>query len=232
MVPQGGGDGGGSPSALVGAVVGESSGGVIELDADALLDAVAPPPIASIPTPVPRSTRPTGSTDVSVPSLPVPSLPAAVVGDLLVVADDAAPAGRPRWRERRAARRLQARRVGRIVRHVDVWSVVKVALLVHLCAFVVTTLAGVMLWSVAVDVGVVADVEDFVRSAFALQSFAFDGERIFRVAVSGGLGLVALATIVSALLAVVFNLISDLVGGIRLTVVEEETVRPVPIRRS
>ena len=189
------------------AVVGGASAGVIELDADALLDAAPTAPALSAP------------------------LAVATVDDLLVVADPTAPAGRPRWRERRAARRLQARRVGRIVRHVDAWSVFKVALLLHLCAFVVITLAGVMVWSVAVDVGVVTDVEDVIRSTFALQSFSFDGERIFRLAVLGGLGLVVVATMLSVLLAVVFNLISDLVGGIRLTVVEEETVRPVASRR-
>ena len=190
------------------AVVGAASAGVIELDADALLDAA--------PTAPARSALP---------------LAVAAVDDVLLVADPTAPAGRPRWRERRAARRLQARRVGRIVRHVDAWSVFKVALLLHLCAFVVITMAGVMVWSVAVDVGVVTDVEDVIRSTFALQSFSFDGDRIFRLEVLGGLGLVVVATMLSVLLAVVFNLISDLVGGIRLTVVEEETLRPAASRR-
>ena len=197
--------GGGDVEPMVAmAVAGGSRGGVIELDADALPDGA---------------------------SVPAPARPSATVGDLLVLGDASVSARGPGWRERRAARRLQARRVGRIVRHVDAWSVLKVALLLHLGAFVVTTLAGVMLWSVAVNVGVVTDVEDFIRSAFALQSFAFEGERIFRMAVLGGLGLVLVATVLSVLLAVVFNLVSDLVGGIRFTVVEEESIRPVPPRR-
>jgi hypothetical protein len=178
--------------------------GLIELDADALLDAAAP----------------------------VTSLPSASVGDVVVVGDPTAPPSRPRWRERRAARRLQGRRVGRIIRHVDPWSVLKVALLLHLCAFVVVTMAGVMLWSLAVNLGLVTDVEDVIRSAFALQSFAFEGDRIFRLAVLAGLGLVLAATMLSVLLAVVFNLVSDIVGGIRLTVVEEESIRPAPRRRA
>ena len=47
----------------------------------------------------------------------------------------------------------------------------------------------------------------------------------------GGLGLVVVATVLWVLAAVVFNLISDLVGGIRLTVVEEESLRPAASRR-
>jgi hypothetical protein len=45
------------------------------------------------------------------------------------------------------------------------------------------------------------------------------------------LALVLVATLVWCLGAMVFNLVSDLVGGIRVTVVEEETARPAPVRR-
>jgi hypothetical protein len=188
-----------------------SRGGVIELDADALLDGVGlvgPPP----------------------PPAPAAVVSTASIGGLLVVSDPGVETRRPRWRERRAARRLQARRVGRIVRHVDPWSVLKVTLLLNLCAFVVITLAGVMLWSVAMNLGVISDVEDFIRSAFALQSFAFDGDLIFRMAVLVGLALVVVGILLAVLAAVVFNLVSDLVGGIRLTVVEEESIRAAPPR--
>ncbi len=33
----------------------------------------------------------------------------------------------------------------------------------------------------------------------------------------------------NVLLAVLFNLISDLVGGVRITVIEEESARPMPV---
>lgn len=135
----------------------------------------------------------------------------------------------PNRRQRRAARRLQARKVGRIVRHLDLWSTLKLSLLFHLAAFLITIIAGVLVWSIGITTGVTQDLENFIREAFALQSFAFDGERIFRAAVFGGLALVVAATALTVLLAAMFNLMSDLVGGIRVTVVEEETIRPRPV---
>jgi hypothetical protein len=137
----------------------------------------------------------------------------------------------PTRRQRQAARRLQARKVGRLVRHVDLWSVFKLAVLFHLSAFLVTLLAGTLLWAVGVSTGVVGDLEGFVREAFALEQFSFDGRRIFQAAALGGLALVGAATVVTVLLAALLNLISDVVGGIRFTVVEEETARPRPAAR-
>ena len=70
-----------------------------------------------------------------------------------------------------------------------------------------------------------------IFAARALRSFAFDGAQVFQLATFGGLALVLVATFLCCLAALVFNLISDLVGGIRVTVVEEETARPAPPRR-
>jgi hypothetical protein len=50
---------------------------------------------------------------------------------------------------------------------------------------------------------------------------------MFRAYAVGGLVMVVAATGFTVLLAVLFNLISDLTGGVRVTVVEEETARPI-----
>ncbi|MDY7100430.1 MAG: DUF3566 domain-containing protein [Actinomycetota bacterium] len=134
---------------------------------------------------------------------------------------------RPTWRQRRAARRLRARKVGRIVRYVDPWSVLKVSLLFYLCMFLIVLLAGVILWSVAVNAGSVTSIESFIEDILSFETFEFDADRIFRASVFGGLVMVVAGTTFNVLLAVLFNLISDLTGGIRFTVVEEETARPV-----
>ena len=62
---------------------------------------------------------------------------------------------------------------------------------------------------------------------FALKSFQFDATRIFRIYAVGGLVSVVAATGFTVVLSVLFNLISDLTGGVRITVIEEETARPV-----
>lgn len=137
----------------------------------------------------------------------------------------------PTRQQRKAAQRLQARKVGRLVRHIDLWSVGKVALLFNLCLFIVLIVSGTVLWRLCRAIGLLGGIEGFIEEAFALRSFAFDGGQVFQVATFGGLALAVGCTIVACLAALLFNLISDLVGGVRLTVVEEETARPRPPRR-
>ena len=138
----------------------------------------------------------------------------------------------PSWLDRRAAGRLQARKVRRLVRHVEPWSVMKIALLFYFCMWIILTIAGVLLWRVAQDNEVIDNIEGFIESLFALKSFEFEGDEIFRGAALGGLVMVVAGTGFTVLSAVLFNLISDLMGGIRMTVVEEESARPRAPRRT
>ena len=137
---------------------------------------------------------------------------------------------RPSYRDRRAAGRLRARKVRRLVRHVEPWSVLKISLLFYFCLWVILLVAGVILWSFAVTSGTVDNVENFVTKLFALESFAFNADEIFRASAIGGLVLVVAGSGFTVLMAVLFNLISDVMGGVRFTVVEEETARPRPKR--
>ena len=43
------------------------------------------------------------------------------------------PVARPTWRDKRTAGRLRARKVRRLVRHVEPWSVLKIALIFYFC---------------------------------------------------------------------------------------------------
>ena len=129
--------------------------------------------------------------------------------------------------ERLQERRLRARKVRRLVRHIEPWSVLKVALLFNFCMWVVTMVAGVLLWNAAETAGTISDVEQFAREIFALEEFTFEGEAIFNAVALGGLVLAVAATGFAVLIAILLNLISDLTGGIRVTVVEEETARPI-----
>ena len=58
--------------------------------------------------------------------------------------------------------------------------------------------------------------------------FKFEDERIFQSFALGGIVLVLSGAAFSVVLALLFNLISDLTGGVRVTVLEED---PVPGRR-
>ena len=119
-------------------------------------------------------------------------------------------------------RRPRVRKVTRIVRRVDAWSVFKVAAIFWLTIYLVMLVAGVLLWSVMDSTGLLSNVESFFRTTFAGDTFAFKGGQIYHAYwMLGLLGVVA-ASGMSVALAVFFNLISDLTGGVRVTVLEEE----------
>ena len=130
-------------------------------------------------------------------------------------------------RPRTPEARRRVRRVSRIVRDIDTWSVLRVAAVFHAVLYVMVLVAGLLLWNVGSATGTIDNIEQFMES-FGWDSFTFDGGRLFgSFAVLGLFGIVA-GTVLWVLGALVFNLISELVGGIRVTVLEEEVVaRPV-----
>jgi len=117
----------------------------------------------------------------------------------------------------------RVRRVTRVVRDIDPWSVFKVGLVFHFVAYLIMLVALVLLWSVASATGTIDNIQQFMKS-FGWESFEFKGGQLFvNVMILGLLGVV-LATALWVLAATIFNLITDLVGGIRVTVLEEEVV--------
>ena len=131
--------------------------------------------------------------------------------------------------DRNQGERLEARKVHRLVRHVEPWSVLKISLIFYFCIWVIMLVAAVILWRVASSSGIIDNVESFIEEIFALEqgSFQFEAGQMFRAYAVGGLVMVVAATGFTVLLAVLFNLISDLTGGVRVSVIEEETARPV-----
>ena len=121
----------------------------------------------------------------------------------------------------------RVRRVSRVIRDIDPWSVFKVGLAFHLVCYFVTLISLVLLWNVAQSTGTLDNVENFMES-FGWETFRFDGSELFgNLWIFGLLGVI-LGTGLWVLLATIFNLITDLVGGVRVTVLEEE-VRIIPV---
>jgi hypothetical protein len=135
----------------------------------------------------------------------------------------------PPPRPRRRAR-PRVRKVTRVVRSVDAWSVFKVAIVFFTAMGVVLLTAGVLLWNLAQTTGTLDNVEGFFREAFQYDTFKLQSEPVFKA----GLTLIALFVVVgtglSVVVAVLFNLIADLTGGIRLTVLEREVVARDDVR--
>lgn len=123
--------------------------------------------------------------------------------------------------------RRRVRRVTRVVRHVDPWSVFKVALVFSIVLYGVCLTAGVLLWNVAYTTGTIDNLQKFFES-FGWSSFRFEGGKLFHNAWIAGLFAALGLTGLALLTATLFNLITDLVGGIRVTVLEEEVVERHP----
>jgi len=115
------------------------------------------------------------------------------------------------------------RKVSRVLRDIDAWSVFKVGLVFHAALYLVLMITGILLWNVGSATGTINNLEQFMAS-FGWDSFAFKGGELFRGCAVFGLFGIVLATGIWVLGAVVFNLITELVGGIRVTVLEEEVV--------
>lgn len=126
--------------------------------------------------------------------------------------------------------RFEARKVRRLIRHVDPWSVLKLAIVVGFALWGILLIASFIMWTVATNAGTVESIEGFVNSSLSLEGWQLDGEFLFRqfaiVSLLLSLGF-ALALVVVVL---IFNLISDLIGGIWVSVIEEETARPISKR--
>ncbi len=182
--------------------------------------------------------------------------------------------------------KVRARKVRRIVRHIEPWSVLKISVLFFLSIFLIICVASAVLWNAARSAGAIDDVESFITSlGFGncedidgdtsttpettpstvdgaaqplggaaegggptttvpavdepstlpdedgkcadgqrlVGGFKFEDERIFQAFALGGVVLVLAGAAGSVVMALLFNLISDLTGGVRVTVLEEET---------
>jgi hypothetical protein len=183
--------------------------------------------------------------------------------------------------------KVRARKVHRIVRHIEPWSVLKVSVLFFLSIFFIICVASALLWNTARGAGAIDDVESFItdlgfgnceaietdattpsttpstidgageqvggdvatsstvaavaeeptstlpdengdcpEGQVLVGGFKFEDQQIFRAFALGGVVLVLAGAAGSVVLTLLFNLMSDLTGGIRVTVLEEEPARP------
>ena len=145
---------------------------------------------------------------------------------------DPAPVPIPAKVPRVLGRKARVRKVTRVVRHVDPWSVFKIAIVAFFVLYIIILTASVLLWNVANATGTVDNIERFFES-FGWNSFEFNGGELYHTGwIAGLFGVIGL-TGLAVLTATLFNLITDLVGGMRFTVLEEEVVetRTSPMRR-
>jgi Transmembrane domain of unknown function (DUF3566) len=157
-----------------------------------------------------------------VPVTPAPSSPATPFNDEPERA--ARVLTKTVGRRRIFGRRPRVRKVSRVVRRIDGWTVFKISLVLYMLLYVVLLIAGVLLWHLAYTTGTVDNIQGFIKELFGLKTFTINGKKLFNASRGLGLFLAIAGTGLHVTLAVLFNLIADLVGGVRVTVLEEEVI--------
>jgi hypothetical protein len=116
---------------------------------------------------------------------------------------------------------MSVQRVRRVVRKIDPWTVLKVSLVFNAVMALVTVLGTVVFWSVFVNAGIPERINELAVTIGIENGISLDGPVYFRIVLLLAIVGTILMTGLFTLGAVVYNLISDLVGGVELVVLEE-----------
>jgi hypothetical protein len=108
------------------------------------------------------------------------------------------------------------------LRSIEIWSAVKVGFLVSIASGIGIVVGAWLLWAVLANSGVFSSIGGLLSSVLGEQNpFNLESEFSFENVMSTALTLamlnVVLSTALAAAWAMIFNLISKLVGGVSLT---------------
>ena len=140
-----------------------------------------------------------------------PTAPAPAPDAGTVAAVSAGTATRPRRR---------ARQTRVVIRKVGPWSVFKFSLLFYSCIVLVILLAVAMLYWILGAIGAIEHLTEFTRELFAEEDFKIHGGWIFARMTLIGVAMVLIWSLFNLFIAFLYNLISDVVGGIEVTLAE------------
>lgn len=119
----------------------------------------------------------------------------------------------------------QPRRVDLTLTRIDPWSVLKIGFLLAVAVGIITVVATILLWFVLDSMNVFGSIEDFLIEIGA-QSFLDLLEyvrlpRVISYATILGVANVVIFTALATLMGLLYNLTAMLVGGIRVSLMDE-----------
>ena len=119
---------------------------------------------------------------------------------------------------------VRVNRVRRIIRKIDPWTVLKVTLVLNFVVALTVVLGLSIMWVLLVNAGVPQGLEDIARRLALLDqdaSLVGNIETLFTSVVSLAAVYMLTQTALATIGAFFYNLVSDLVGGIEVVVLEE-----------
>lgn len=97
----------------------------------------------------------------------------------------------------------------------------KLSLVLYTCLYLAVLAMLVVIWGILYSSGQIENLQNFL-SDVGLENYRFYGDQMFRAcAAIGAVGVLA-GTVMTVLTAALVNVISEMTGGIRLVVIEEE----------
>ena len=121
------------------------------------------------------------------------------------------------------------RRVRRIIRKIDPWTTLKVSAVIWAVLALAFVLGAVIFWSVLDRAGIPDKLVDFMVEITLIEDGAnpfANTEQFLRFLIFGSVVGWILMTGTTVAIAVVYNLVSDVVGGLEIVMLEE-TLNPV-----
>lgn len=120
-------------------------------------------------------------------------------------------------------RRSGIRRVRRTVRHVDPFSVLKLSGFFYAIFLLVWLLIVAVLYSLVEAMGVFEAAEDLGRALVLYEEVNITLSLVEKWALAIGIVVGVIGTLVNTLLAVLYNVGADLLGGLEMTFVEKDS---------